>query len=188
MKPQHDASTRTARPLPLLLLATLILISGCVSRAPVNYDRDIPVDLLAELQVAAQILLQDPAAINTQRPVLTSAPVNIDNLQQSSTFGRQTTEVFGTEVARAGVPVIDISIRDTVFIREDTGELGLSRELRDLSMAHNAQAVLVGTYAVGAHTLYVNIRLIQPTSRLILAAHNFSLPMNRDLRTLLMTH
>lgn len=183
------APIRAARTLlPLLSVALLLIsVSGCVSRAPVDYGQDTPVDLLAELRAATQTLLQEPSSINLQRPILTSPLVNIDDLQLSSTFGRQATAVFGSEMARAGVPVIDVALRETVFIQESTGELGLTRELRDLSMAHNAQAVLVGTYSVGTHTVYVNIRLIQPTTRLILTSHNFSLPLNRDIRALLMS-
>lgn len=169
------------------LLSALLLISmtGCTSHRPVSYSQDTPIDLVAELQTAAKALLRDAHRLNGRKPVLTTTLVNIDDLRQSSTFGRQTTEVFGSEISRAGVPVIELKMRDTLFIREGTGELGLSRELRHLFQAHNAQAVLVGTYAIGGNTLYVNTRLVQTTDNLILASHNFSLPLNRDIRTLL---
>lgn len=187
MTSKSDASIRTA--LTFLLSALLLIsVSGCAPRAPVDYDRDIAVDLLAELQTAAQVLLQDTSRISPHRPVLTSALVNIDNLQQSSTFGRQVAEVFGSEIARTGVPVIELKTRDALFTREGTGELSLSPELRHLSQAHNAQAVLVGTYAIGGNTLYVNARLVQTIDHRIVVSHNFSLPLNRDIRALLSAH
>lgn len=184
MKRQSYTSSRAA--LTLLLSALLFIsVSGCTSQGPVSYSQDTPVDLVAELQTAAKALLRDGHRIHSRKPVLTTTLVNIDDLQQSSTFGRQATEVFGSEISRAGVPVIELKMRDTLFIREGTGELGLSRELRHLFQAHDAQAVLVGTYAIGGKTLYVNTRLIQTTDNLILASHNFSLPLNRDIRALL---
>ncbi len=184
MTPKNDAPIRITLTF-LLTLLLLISVSGCALRAPVDYDRDIAVDLLAELRAAAQLLLQDTSRISPHRPVLASALVNIDDLQQSSTFGRQAAEVFSSEIARTGVPVIELKTPDTVFIREGTGELSLSPELRHLSDAHNAQAVLVGTYAIGGNTLYVNVRLVQTLDQRIVVSHNFSLPLNRDIRALL---
>lgn len=185
MKTRIDTSLRTL--LTTLLWALLLTsVAGCTGQGPVNYSQETPVDLVAELQAAAKALLRDANRISSRKPVLTTTLVNIDDLQQASTFGRQATEVFGSEIARAGIPVIELKMRDTIFIREGTGELGLSRELRHLFQAHDAQAVLVGTYAIGGNTLYVNARLIQTADNLILASHNFSLPLNRDIRALLM--
>lgn len=167
-----------------VLLALVVLLSGCAPSQPAYYQ-DTKIDLVAHLQDASKRLLGDTLYLARDKPILTTTLVNIDNLQQSSTFGRQATEIFGSEISRAGVPVIELKLRDTIFIQEGTGELGLSRELRHLFQSHDAQAVLVGTYAVGGNTLYVNVRLIQTTDNIILRAHNFSLPLNRDLRFLL---
>lgn len=187
MNPRNGRSRRSTL---TVLLSTLLLLgfTGCTSHRPASYSQDTDVDLVAELRAAARVLLRDANRLNQRKPVLTTTLVNIDDLQQSSTFGRQATEIFGSQIARAGVPVIELKMRDTLFIREGTGELALSRELHHLFQAHDAQAVLVGTYAIGGRTLYVNVRLVQTADNIILASHNFSLPLNRDIRTLLAPH
>lgn len=43
----------------------------------------------------------------------------------------------------------------------------------------------VGTYAVGTEYLYINTRLIDAGTNLVIASMDYRLPMNRDVRQLL---
>ena len=65
------------------------------------------------------------------------------------------------------------------------GELLLSREAREVSQAQNAQAVVVGTYAVSATVLYISLKLVSPVGNTVLAAHNYALPVDDNVRALL---
>lgn len=170
----------------LLLVMSLLFVAGCSNKSPsASAPQDPTVDLVRELQTAANTLLNNTSALDPSKPVITTTFASIDDLQQSSTFGRQAAEIFASAMTRTGVPVLEVKMRDSLYMREGTGELLLSRELRHVTSAHNAQAVLVGTYAVGGSQVYVNVRVIRSSDNVILGTHNFSLPINRDIRSML---
>ncbi|WP_420809943.1 FlgO family outer membrane protein [Endozoicomonas montiporae] len=54
-----------------------------------------------------------------------------------------------------------------------------------LSKNHHASAILTGTYAVASKTVYVNARLIDTNSNLVLGSVDFQLPLDADMRTLI---
>lgn len=172
--------------LVVAFIAFALLVTGCANTKPTNASRfDVEVNLVEELNTAAQTLLARTAGLNNTQPVITTSFVSVDNMQTSSTFGRQASEIFATAISQAGVPVMEVKLRNSLFIQENTGELMLSRELRHLSTNHSAQAVAVGTYAVGGSHLYVNVRIVRTADSVILGSHNFSLPINRDIQRML---
>ena len=61
----------------------------------------------------------------------------------------------------------------------------LSREVREVSQAQNAQAVVVGTYAVSASVVYISLKLVNPVGNTVVAAHNYAVPMDENVRALL---
>jgi hypothetical protein len=60
----------------------------------------------------------------------------------------------------------------------------LSRELQDLRKTHSAEAVVVGTYTLARNYVYVNLKMIGPDN-VALGAHNYALPLDRNVRALL---
>ena len=76
-------------------------------------------------------------------------------------------------------------LRDSVALQRDQGELLLSREVRELSQSHDAQAVVVGTYAASASALYISLKLVTPAGNTVVAAHNYAVPMDENVRALL---
>ena len=169
----------------LLFVLSALVLAGCSSNKPNASRYDIEVNLVDELSQAAQTLLTKTAGLNADQPVIATSFVSVDNLLTSSTFGRQASEIFATAMTHTGVPVVEVKLRDSIFIQENTGELMLSRELQHLSSSHSAQAVAVGTYAVGGTHLYVNVRVVRTADSVILGSHNFSLPINRDIQKML---
>ena len=70
-------------------------------------------------------------------------------------------------------------------LQRDQGELLLSREVREVSQSHDAQAVVVGTYAASASALYISLKLVTPVGNTVVAAHNYAVPMDENVRVLL---
>ncbi|MBP0047801.1 hypothetical protein H9C73_03555 [Marinobacterium sp. AK62] len=166
------------------LMALMVLgATGCVGTQS-KRPSDPEVDLIGQVQNAASALMKN-ARLNSGSPLLVATFADIDDLQQSSTLGRTLSEQFTSSLAARGVPVIEVKMRENLFVKERTGELILSRTLHSLVQSHDAQAVLLGTYALGGNNIYVNVRLVRTEDNIILAAHNFSLPMNRDLKAML---
>ena len=98
--------------------------------------------------------------LSKSRPILITSFVNIDNLKASSTFGRITSEQVSSRFSQVGYSVVELKLRNSVFIKEESGEFILSRALKSLSTSHDAQAVLTGTYAEGKSVVYVTSKLI----------------------------
>lgn len=133
---------------------------------------------------AADMLLQT-APLDREHAVLVATLVNVDRLHESSRLGRIFSEQIAGRLVQRGYPVTELKLRDSVAMQREQGELLLSRELRDVSRAHDAQAVVVGTYAVSATVLYVSIKLVKPDGNMVVAAHNYAVPMDDNVRALL---
>ncbi|MBU1352320.1 MAG: hypothetical protein KKB95_10565 [Gammaproteobacteria bacterium] len=133
---------------------------------------------------AADMLLQG-APLDRDHAVLVATLVNVDRLSESSRLGRIFSEQIAGRLVQRGLSVTELKMRESVAMQREQGELLLSRELRDVSRAHDAQAVVVGTYAVSSTILYVSIKLVKPDGNLVVAAHNYAVPMDDNVRALL---
>lgn len=141
-------------------------------------------DLVGSSYAATDALLQGaPLAAGT--PVLVATLVDIDRLQASSRLGRLLSEHIASRLVQRGLPVPELRLRDAVVLAPRTGTLLLSRELHEVSRAHGAQAVLVGTYAVSGRQVFVSLKLVRPEGSTTIAAHDYALPLDEELRTLL---
>ena len=104
--------------------------------------------------------------------------VSVNNLEQSSSFGRIIAEQIASRFAQRGQRVIEMKLRqNSIFISEGKGEFMLSRDLREISRTHNASAVVVGTYADGGDRMYVSARIVHPTDNIVIAATDLGVPM-----------
>jgi len=120
------------------------------------------------------------------KPILIASFVNIDNVQQSSTFGRMVAEQIGSRIAQHGYKVIEMKLRtNSVFIQTQNGEFLLSRELHKISHQHDAYAVVVGTYGASKEIVYVTAKLIRVQDSVILSSYDYSLPVGEDTKRLL---
>jgi TolB-like protein len=141
--------------------------------------------IIAANHHAADMLLQN-ASLDPHHPVLVSTLVNVDRLGESSRMGRIFSEQIAGRLVQRGLPVTELKMRENLVMQREQGELLLSRELREVSRAHDAQAVVVGTYAVSATVLYVSIKLVKPDGNLVVAAHNYAVPIDENVRALLL--
>ncbi|MGP1629369.1 MAG: FlgO family outer membrane protein, partial [Giesbergeria sp.] len=110
-------------------------------------------DLVGSSYAAADALLER-APLDAHAPVLVATLVNLDHLDQSSRFGRVVSEQIAGRLVQRGLPVPELRLRSSVALVPQEGQLLLSRELREVSSAHAAQAVVVGTYAVSGRQVY----------------------------------
>jgi TolB-like protein len=70
-------------------------------------------------------------------------------------------------------------------MRQDEGELMLTRDVKSIANEHDAQAVLVGTYAESRNFVYVTLKVVQPQTDLVLAVDNYTLPKDDEVTTML---
>lgn len=133
---------------------------------------------------AADALLQG-TALDPNQPVLIATLVDLDDLGRSSRLGRLTSEHVAARLARQGVMVKELKLREQVFMEQSSGALLLSREIKDLSTEHAAQAVVVGTYTVAGDTVYISLKLVRPEGNIVVSAHDYAFRLGESNRALL---
>ncbi len=186
---------RMSRALIVLALVATVGLAGCsqhngygrggFASSPTGTE---DVDLVSYNYAAADALLgRVPWLKERREPLLVASFVNINNMNTSSAFGRMVAEQVGSRFAQQDYTVMEMKLRSEVYIEEGAGEFALSRSVKDLSRAHNAAAVIAGTYAVGKNSVYVSARLIRATDSLVLAAYDYALPLGPDTRALVRT-
>ena len=94
-------------------------------------------------------------------------------------------EQTASRIVQRGYTVIELKLRENVFVQRQGGQFVLSREVRDISQSVDAQAVVAGTYAVGKEIVYVNARVIRTTDNVIMGAYDYSLPVGKNTRAML---
>jgi len=121
----------------------------------------------------------DPA-----KPILVTSLVAIDDFSQSSSLGRLIGEQVGSRFVMSGYRVVEVTLRKNLLVSQGRGQFMLSRNVRDISRLNSAQAVTVGTYAVGEEDVFVNLRLIRAGDGRILSAHDFTIKNDRNISSL----
>ena len=117
--------------------------------------------------------------------MLVATLVNIDALDRSSTLGRLISEQVAARFAQQGRRMIELKLRNNMYMRKSEGELALTREITEVARQHNAKAVLLGSYGLSGDSVFINLKVVQPGSTLVLAAYDYVLPLNREIRSLL---
>jgi TolB-like protein len=179
--------------LPCLLILILIpvLLNGCASFP--TYESAARSKFIKANYAAVDSLLAtlseglDPCApaLDPRTPLAVATLVTIDDLTASSRLGRTVSEQIGARLLMRGYRVTELKMRNNIFVKGDEGELLLSRELRDIAHRHDVQAVVVGTYATAKDFIYINLKMISVHNNVIIAAHDYVLPITPDVGALL---
>jgi len=158
-------------------MGSLLLAAGC-STPPVG-------DALIQLNHQAADALLQGVSLDTRQPVLIATLVDLDDLERSSRWGRLASEHLAARLANRGVRVKELKLRNQIFMAQASGALLLSREVTELSLEHDAQAVVVGTYTVAGDTVYVSLKLIRPEGNTVVSAHDYSFALSERTRPLM---
>ncbi len=180
----------------VVFTSVALTLAGCAGLgqpAAVRVDAapQVPARQLdAEISIARSIgqaayAIADRLAANAIEPlgptdtVLVASFVSINNLEESSTFGRLMAEQIASRFAQRGTRVIELKVRQqSVFIKEGKGEFMLSRDVRAISASHNVSGIVVGTYADAGDLVYVSARIVRPADNVIRSATDFGIPLD----------
>lgn len=181
--------SKAQRPYRRLAIAATLLamlgLAGCSTFGNTSPPEAPKPDLSALAHQAAQQMVTNNPELTRYSPMIAATFVSIDNLSQSSTFGRISSEIMASALAQQGMQVREVKMRDSMFIEENVGELILSRQVQRLSSQHNARSILMGTYAQGQDYLYVSTRVVRAGDAMVLGSADFQLPLDNNLRSLL---
>jgi len=175
----------------LTALAAAALLAGCANngttvRTEPTYQEAANSQFLTSSRDAVTKLTAgfDLSSLG-QGPVLVATIVNVNDLSRSAPLGRTLSEQYASHMASSGFNVKELKLRGDVFVREGTGELLLSREIKDIARNHNAAMVLVGTYSAAANYTYVSLKLVRTEDSRIIRGYDYALPNDRDVARLL---
>lgn len=167
----------------LLCMALVLALTSCAHYQSGGKNPLIRVSYDAADQLLA--LTKPPMAKDA--PIIVATFVNIDRLTEASTLGRILAEQVASRLTQQGYGIVELKLRGNVFVREGKGELMLSREVKEISTAHNVQAVVVGSYATTPDKIFLNLKVVRPTDSLVLSAHNIALDLDETTQALLMS-
>lgn len=140
----------------------------------------------ANYKAAEYLIKKLPRKMRKESPFLVASFVNLDNLKESSTFGRVISEQISSRFEQRGYTIMEVKLSTATFTEESSGELLLSRELLEVGAKHGARAIVVGSYAAAADRVYITVRVISVIDSQILASYDYNIPMTRDVFKMLL--
>ena len=118
--------------------------------------------------------------------VVLASVVDINNLDDTTQFGRTITEEVAKEFIDHGYEIIDVraSLRGVV-VKKRKGEFYITRDVENLAKTIKANAIFYGTYSVGKDYVYVNLKLINPRTHVVLNSVDYRIPLTPDIKKML---
>ena len=170
-----------------VMLLLPMLVTGC-SALPGHNSVPERQTLLSRVDIAAERLVGNAhGRLASSDTIIATTFVDVDQLARSSTLGRTLSEAMTSRLVENGLNVMEVKLRDSLYIEEYAGEMILSRNVQRLGNNYNASAVLLGTYAVARGEVFVNARLVRLADQLVLGATSFRIPMDADVQMLLIS-
>ncbi|HIJ91714.1 MAG: FlgO family outer membrane protein [Desulfobulbaceae bacterium] len=169
-----------------LFLGTLLLLAGCVPPANTGGTASVvtPDFFGVGEELALQLTSGMRGAGGGQRLILTTV-VDLDNLYATTRFGRTLTESLSTSLFRHGFGVVEIRKSAELLIRDNKGELMLTRDAKLLAKQQQAAAILTGTYSLTPTTVILNLKLLDAGSQQVLSVAGLELQRSRNINHLL---
>ena len=166
-----------------ILIFITISLSGCLN----NYRKPIEDVNLVEVSYDAvdTLLKQLSQPIPKDSLIIVSTLVNVDDLNQTSAFGRILSDQIASAFNNSGYRIRGMEMPTEDFVKEGGGMLHMSNETKKTLRKHRASALVVGVFAAGRVSAYVSLRIVDVNSRNIISSTDFSVPMGPDARVLL---
>lgn len=118
-------------------------------------------------------------------PIGITTFVNLDDLHATSSFGRMYSEQMMSELAMRGFDVVELRHADSLQLMASDGEFALSRDASSVRRSRDLGGVVVGTYVVSPERVYVNARLLDPATSVVLSAGSVEMSKTDELARLL---
>lgn len=169
---------------------SLVTDNGATSLSSVdaNYTETSRQAVQYMLENARDSIVGDDS-FDPTRPVIVASSVDLNNFNETSNFGRLMGQSLKVALqSQRKNKIIEVDLRQgyiPIVQGSNAGEFLLSRNLLALAARFNAGAALVSTYSVALNKVYVTVELINVDQNVIVAAHQFEVPIGPRTWTLL---
>ncbi|MCB0317145.1 MAG: hypothetical protein KDD56_00205 [Bdellovibrionales bacterium] len=176
----------------LALVICSILVTGCNKRysdGPIynpfvsEDDSEHTVGRFKTAYIVAQI--DNYYRGTNPGPIGVTTFVNVDDLTTTSTFGRMYAEQVMSELAMRGFDIVELRHADALQFMSTTGEFALSRDVAAIRRERDLGGIVAGTYVVSPDRVYVNARLLDPATSIVLSAGSVEMTKTKELAKLL---
>jgi TolB-like protein len=173
-----------------LLIAALVLTAACSQNPPplrlTPVEPRPATDVIKSSYVAADSLIaQVRANLPPDCLLIAATLVNINRLDESTPLGRLITEQIAGRFTQNGFRMIEVKLRNQIYMKRNEGELILTREVRDIAKQHQVRAIIAGTYTTSADRIFVNLKLIDLESNVVIGAFDYYLERDTLIRSLM---
>lgn len=93
-----------------------------------------------------------------------------------------------SELAMRGYNVIELRQSEALQVMIDQGEFGLSRDIGALRHSQDISGLVVGTYVVSSERIYINARIIDPITSLVVSVGSAEISKTQEIEKLLRTN
>ncbi|WP_224981324.1 FlgO family outer membrane protein [Geomonas agri] len=138
---------------------------------------------------ARMIFMTDQLERNADRKSLentfiVTSFVNLDNLNETTSFGRLVAEDVIHELQVRKWKVYEVRLAKDTTVNEH-GEFSLSRDIQKIRALYKIGGVVTGTYSVADNHLVVNARVMDIGTGLVISSGQIHLPRNHYIDSLL---
>jgi len=118
-------------------------------------------------------------------PIGITTIVDLNDLYATSAFGRMFAEQLISELVMRGYDIVELRQGDALRFLSDAGEFTLSRDTGAVKRSYDLSAVLAGTYVSSPEKVYVNVRLIDPATSMILSSGSVEIGKTYEIAKML---
>jgi TolB-like protein len=114
---------------------------------------------------------------NLDNTFIVTSFTNLNNLSETSAFGRLVAENTIHELQVRKWKVFDVRLTKDIIINE-AGEFSLSRDIMKIKELYKVGGIVTGTYSVADNHIIVNARVIDINTGLVASSAQMHLPLN----------
>ena len=138
--------------------------------------------------LAVQLKQNSKWALSSNRQLLLTSIVNIDDFYQTSRFGRTLTDALASRLFRHGFGIVEIRKASHLMVKEGSGELMLTRDISLMTGEQNVEAVVVGTYSLTPNSVIVSIWMIEPDTQEVLSVADMEIQRSSNINHMLFSN
>lgn len=176
----------------MMIIFAVGFLTACEGHTPITHASSTSYSegkqgMTKDVYAAAEALLnqaKEKGLISETTPMVVATFSDISESERAAPLGRVVAEQMGTRLVQQGYNLAEVNLRESININAD-GQFLTTRDQTELNRIYNVAAIITGQYARGEHGVHFTSRMVSAADGRVIAAHDFILPYNSDIRALM---